>query len=187
MTTPAQAPNLHPVTGPTQGTSRTGPLATLIAAVLLVAAAGGFAIGYSNRHTGDQAAAARHHGRLVAQRGATRQAAAAARPHGLHVGTALGRAAGRRAGNRRGHTQGARQAQAQASSSPPSAGATTSATSSKGAPASAANSPAPSGCTTDPDKVTAGAEQCLGPGSTGKPCPPGSIPNADGGVVCVKP
>ena len=186
MTTPARAPNLHQVTGQTQGTSRTAPLATLIAPCS----------GRSRErlcHRLQQPAHRRSGGCRPPPgppcRPARRDATHGSRPHAPTACTSAPRMAARPAPSRQPPRPRPRRPPGPSTGHehPSSAARPHRRHRLKARQHQRPTLPDGRRLAHDPDKLNRSAEQCLGHGSTGKPCPPGSIPNADGGVVCVKP
>jgi hypothetical protein len=145
-------------------------LSVLLTAVVAASGVVGFALGRSNRASRNEASAAYTHARALAYASAEQVAFAAGHGAGIKQGLARGeregKISGQRAGTQEGHIAASRRA----------------------APArleSAARGE--KGSTRQPrcSGYVYGICEPYGPAATGHPCPPGSAPNADGGVVCV--
>jgi len=140
------------------GGSRRAALAGAVAMLLVIAfAAGGYASGRTTRtsHAAAHAAAAAAREAAFMQSRAT--SLERSRTDGRTEGVAAGGVDGAVAGKRDGEKQAA------------------------AARAQQASTRGSGGCAV----VVSGYCEPPGPGATGQPCPSGTVPNADGGVVCV--
>ena len=136
-------------------------LAAILSTLLVVALCiGGFALGRSDRTTKAAAQAdartARAQAFTAADAGAYRASWSRGYADGLKRGEHHGREAGATAGRRKGKMVASQRA-------------------------AAARSSAPARCV----QIPGGPCEAPGPGVTDRSCPSGSVPNADGGVVCV--
>lgn len=159
-------------------TRRGAPLrwAAVAAAFMVALAAAGFALGRTESTDKAQARAAQRAAHAQAFGPARRAAFRRARRPAYRAGYAAGRLAAQRTGTRRGRAAGDRQRKKDEAE----AAAATAAQAAAAAAESERQRSSP-GC------VDVGGGDCLqpGPGSGGGPCPAGTVPNADGGVVCV--
>ena len=137
----------------------------------------GFLVGRAGRVSQVEAARVRTLATTTAYRRAEPSAYRAARPAGYHRGWLRGIKVGRAAGTRAGAAAGQAEASSRAS-----------ATAVMRRIAAVALSPVTLSRDTVKDKcilVGGGLCEVLGPGATGRPCPPSSVPTPVGGVVCV--
>ncbi len=116
------------------------------------------------------------------------------RVEGQRVGQARGRAVGWHRGSQEGFLQGRRAAYPSAYQTEYRATTRRLASTSSAAGAPSARSTSGTSSSTASSAPSSGGRACLattpvcevaGPGVTGEPCPPDSVPNADGGVLCV--
>ena len=140
-------------------------LLSVVATVAIIAL--GFLVGRGGRASHEEASAAYKHARLATYATAEASAFASGRALGVSRGSAKGEREGREAGRRAGEQAGSAEARRYA--------------------AAASNSRASSTNTHECVEVGEGLCEVPGPGpsGTGHSCPSGSVPNADGGVVCV--
>jgi len=152
------------------------PLSILVAAIVLAAFGGvGFRVGLTHRTTqsgaanawGSAAAAAYSRARAASYRLAWR----ASYHQGWTRGIESAHAVGTRAGRTAGHAEAAKRASA----------AYAVATALASSPIRLSRATKTNTCV----PVADGLCEVLGPAVTGKPCPPASVPNLEGGVVCV--
>lgn len=143
-------------------------LVSAIATVAIIAlGVGGFLVGRSIRPSQAEASAVYHRARVVAYAPAETAAITAGREAGVARGAATGVREGRREGSRAGAEAGRAEAKRRAEAG--------------------SSKPTSSGNTHECVEVGEGLCEVPGPGAngTGHSCPSGSVPNADGGVVCV--
>lgn len=153
---------------PGAGSARAAMLGALAAVIVVGFGIAGFAVGHSDRTTVAQAS----HARTTAAQDAYRSAEAASYPVAWRAGYQEGRARGAALANAKGRRAGRVAGRAEAQR--------------RAAAVTAAAAAQPPTATTSPClQVGGGVCQVAGPGATGHACPAGSVPNADGGVVCV--
>jgi hypothetical protein len=148
-------------------TTRVALLSVVATVAIIALGIGGFLVGRGGRASHEEAFAAYNHARSATYATAEASAFASGRALGVSRGSAKGEREGREAGRRAGEQAGSAEARRRA--------------------AAASNSRASSTNTHECVEVGEGLCEVPGPGpnGTGHACPSGSVPNADGGVVCV--
>lgn len=151
------------------------------AVIVLACAAGGaaYAAGHGEAPTDRDAQQSREAASRSAAAPARREAYRSARRQAYAAGLLMGHRAGRRTGRRRGTASGRKEGERRAEQARERAAAA--------AAAAEAERQRQAQQQADPGCVDVGDGVCeqLGPGAGGGACPSGTVPNADGGVVCV--